>query len=149
MIFNKQGMLVNEFDNQEEVEALVMESVMLDYYSSEELETILENSYDINRAVNEELLLERSIVRLDKAAKKKKAEKMAVFQVAKQKGDRDFKKLMTLWKLERFIEAKLAKRYSAQAKTLAKETMKRAAKTKSKALGGAVTKAKNLLNANK
>lgn len=149
MIFDKQGMLVNEFDNQQEVEALVMESIMLDFYSSEELETILENSYDINRAVNEELLLERSIVRLDKAAKKKKAEKMAIFQVAKQKGDRDFKKLMTLWKLERFIEAKLTKRYAAQAKTLAKETMKKAAKTKSKSLGGAVSKAKNLLNINK
>lgn len=149
MIFNKQGILVNEFDNQEEVEALVMESAMLDCYSSDELETILENSYDITRAVNEELLLERSIVRLDKAAKKKKAEKMAVFQVAKQKGDRDFKKLMTLWKLERFIEAKLAKRYGAQAKTLAKETLKKASRTKSKSLGGAVTKAKNLLNVTK
>lgn len=147
MIFDKNGILVEEFDNQAEVDALMMESAMLDHYSNDELESILENSYDLGKAINEDLLMERSIVRLDKFAKKKRLEKMSVFQVAKQKGDRDFKKLMTLWKLERFLEAKLAKRYAAQAKALAKETMKKASKTKSKTVGGAVTKAKNLLNA--
>lgn len=149
MIFDKNGILVEEFDNQAEVEALIMESAMLDHYSADELEAVLENSYDLGKAINEDLLMERSIVRLDKFAKKKRLEKMSVFQVAKQKGDRDFKKLMTLWKLERFLEAKLTKRYAAQAKALAKETMKKASKTKSKTVGGAVTKAKNLLNAGK
>ena len=69
---------------------------------------------------------------------------MAIFQVAKEKKDRDFRKLLTLWKLERFIEAKLEKRYGAQAKQLAKQAMKKSKNTKSKAVGKAVNKA-NLL----
>ena len=73
-----------------------------------------------------------------------KAYKMAIFQIAKEKGDRDFKKLLTLWKLERFIEKKLEKRYAAQANQLAKQAMKKSKNTKSKAVGKAVAKA-NLL----
>ena len=99
---------------------------------------------DLGKAINEDILVERSIVRLDKEAKKNKAYKMAIFQVAKEKNDRDFRKLLTLWKLERFIEAKLEKRYSAQAKQLAKQAMKKSKNTKSKAVGKAVNKA-NLL----
>ena len=71
---------------------------------------------------------------------------MAIFQVAKEKGDRDFKKLMTIWKLERFLEGKLEKRYFAQAKQLAKETMKKAKNTKSKVVGKAARKANLLLD---
>lgn len=149
MLFDKNGLIVDEFDNQTEAEALIIECAILDTYSSDELEGLVENTYDIGKAVNEEYLEERSIVRLDKAAKKSKAEKMAVFQIAKQKGDRDFKKLLTVWKLERFLENKLEKRYAAQAKTLAKETLKKAAKTKSKAVNKATKTANNLLSRNK
>ena len=68
-----------------------------------------------------------------------------IYQIAKEKGDRDFKKLMTLWKLERFIEAKLEKRYAAQAKQLAKQAMKNSKNTKSKAVQKATNKANLLL----
>jgi hypothetical protein len=89
--------------------------------------------------------VERSIVRLDKEARKNRAYKMAIFQTAKEKGDRDFKKLLTLWKLERFLEGKLEKRYAAQAKQLAKNALKKAKATKSKVVGKAVNKANLLL----
>ena len=148
MIFDKNGLVVDEFDSETQASVLIVECAIMDTYSNEELEGILENTYDIGKAVNEEYLEERTIVRLDKAAKKSKAEKMAVFQIAKQKGDRDFKKLLTVWKLERFLEAKLEKRYAAQAKTLAKETLKKAAQSKSKTVNRAVKKA-NLLLQNK
>ena len=144
MIFDKDGLVINEYDNETEVYALIVECAILDTFSNEEIEMLTENTYDIGKAVNEDILVERSIVRLDKNAKKNKAFKMAVFQIAKQKGDRDFKKLMTVWKLERFLENKLTKRYQAQANQLAKESLKKAKNTKSKVVNKAVDKAKNL-----
>ena len=145
MIFDNNGLIINEYDNETEVNALIVECAILDTFSNEEIESLTENTYDLGKAINEDILVERSIVRLDKEAKKNKAYKMAIFQIAKEKNDRDFKKLLTLWKLERFIEAKLEKRYSAQAKQLAKQAMKKSKNTKSKAVGKAVNKANLLL----
>jgi hypothetical protein len=53
---------------------------------------------------------------------------------------------MTIWKLERFLEGKLVKRYSAQAEQLAKKSLKKAKNTKSKAVQKATKKANLLLN---
>lgn len=149
MIFDKDGLVINEYDNVTENTALIIECAILDTFSSEEIESLTENTYDLGKAVNEDILVERSIVRLDKEAKKNRAQKMAIFQIAKEKGDRDFKKLLTLWKLERFIEKKLEKRYSAQAKQLAKEALKKSKMSKSKAVGKAVDKANLLLDGTK
>ena len=132
MIFDNNGLLIDNYSNETEVNALIIECAILDTFSNEEIESLTENTYDLGKAINEDILVERSIVRLDKEAKKNKAYKMAIFQIAKEKGDRDFKKLMTLWKLERFIEEKLTKRYFAPAKAKAKEAMKKAKNTKSK-----------------
>ena len=145
MIFDNDGLIINEFDNDTEVNALIVECALLDTFSSEEIESLTENTYDLGKAINEDILVERSIVRLDKEAKKNKAYKMAIFQIAKEKGDRDFKKLLTIWKLERFLEGKLEKRYAAQAKQLAKQAMKKSKNSKSKAVGKAVSKANLLL----
>ena len=141
MIFDKDGLVINEYDSETETSALIIECAILDAFSSEEIESLTENTYDLGKAINEDILVERSIVRLDKEAKKNRAYKMAIFQVAKEKGDRDFKKLLTLWKLERFIEQKLEKRYFAQAKQKAKEAMKKAKMTKSKVVAKATDKA--------
>lgn len=145
MIFDNNGLLIDEYSNETEVNALIIECAILDTFSSEEIENLTENTYDLGKAINEDILVERSIVRLDKEAKKNKAYKMAIFQIAKEKGDRDFKKLLTLWRLERFIENKLEKRYSAQAKQLAKQAMKKSKNTKSKAVGKAVQKANSMI----
>ena len=149
MIFDKDGLVINEYDSVTENTALIIECAILDTFSNEEIESLTENTYDLGKAVNEDILVERSIVRLDKEAKKNRAQKMAVFQIAKEKGDHDFKKLLTLWKLERFIEKKLEKRYSAQAKQLAKEALKKSKMSKSKAVGKAVDKANLLLDGTK
>ena len=145
MIFDDNGLIINEYSNETEVNALIVECAILDTFSSEEIESLTENTYDLGKAINEDILVERSIVRLDKEAKKNKAYKMAIFQIAKEKGDRDFKKLLTIWKLERFLEGKLEKRYAAQAKQLAKQAMKKSKNSKSKAVGKAVSKANLLL----
>ena len=145
MIFDDKGLIIDEYDNETEVSALIIECAILDVFSNEELESLTENTYDLGKAVNEDILVERSIIRLDKEAKKNRAYKMAIFQCAKEKGDRDFKKLLTIWKLERFLEGKLEKRYAAQAKQLAKKAIAKAKATKSKVVGKAVAKANLLL----
>lgn len=151
MLFDKNGIMVDMgLEESDESTAMITEAAILDAYSTDELSDIMENHVgDLNKAVNEDVLMERSIIRLDKAAKKSKAEKMSIFQIAREKKDRDFKKLLTVWKLERFLEEKLTKRYGAQAKVLAKKKMKDASKSKSKTVTNASGKVKNLLNIRK
>lgn len=151
MLFDKDGNQVDlDMEESNEASAMIIEAAMLDAYSTEELNNLVENYVnDLDKAVNEDILMEKSIIRLDKAAKKSKAEKMATFQIAKEKKDRDFKKLLTVWKLERFLENKLTKRYGAQAKTLAKKKMKDSSKSKSKSVSNAAGKVKNLLHIKK
>lgn len=151
MLFDKNGIMVDMgLEESDESTAMITEAAILDAYSTDELSDIMENHVsDLNKAVNEDILMERSIIRLDKAAKKSKAEKMSIFQIAREKKDRDFKKLLTVWKLERFLEEKLTKRYGAQAKVLAKKKMKDASKSKSKTVTNASGKVKNLLNIRK
>ncbi len=150
MLFGKDGEIIANFENENEASSMVIECALMDTFSNEEINDLLENNmYDLDKACNEGVLCERTIVRLDKHAKKTKAEKMAEFQIAKEKNDRDFKKLLTIWKLERFLEEKIHKRYGAQAKTLAKKKLKEAKNTKSKAVKKASEKVHNLLNNNK
>ena len=70
MIFDDKGLEINEYDNETEVSALIIECAILDAFSNEEIESVTENTYDLGKAVNEDILVERSIVRLDKEAKK-------------------------------------------------------------------------------
>ena len=150
MLFGKDGEIIDNFENENEASSMVIECALMDTFSSEEINDLLENNmYDLDKACNEGVLCERTIVRLDKHAKKTKAEKMAEFQIAKEKNDRDFKKLLTIWKLERFLEEKIYTRYGAQAKTLAKQKLKETKNTKSKAVKKASEKVHNLLNNNK
>ena len=69
---------------------------------------------------------ERSIVKLDKKAKKERAYRLALYQVAKEANDQNYAKLKTLWKAEKVLIAKLEKKYHSKAvsrmKQMAKET---------------------------
>lgn len=144
MIFDKQG---NVNFNQNIIDdSLIMEGAILDTFSTDEIEQIVENHYDITVGVNEEYLEEATIVRLDKKAKRSRAKAVAVFTIAREKKDKDMKKLMTLWKLERFIEDKLFKRYGAQADSRVKKMAHNATKSKSKTVSTAAKKVKTLFN---
>lgn len=86
-------------------------------------------------------VLEKTIVRMDKAAKKQRAYKLAIFQCAKDDGNKDYGKLETLWRMEKYLTRRLEKKYAARAKSRMKQTA-----SKSKAKGGLMTKAKAKLN---
>ena len=132
MLFNNQGLAnPNEENFDAHTEALILEAALLDMPTSE-VEALLEDTTDVATAISENVVLERTIVRLDKAAKLSKARKMAVFAVAKERNDPKFKKLMTVWKWERFLETFLDKKYGNEAMRRAKKSVSNAAKSKSK-----------------
>jgi len=132
MLFKNNGLVDNT--NEEvstEAQALIMEAAMLDVLSEGELNAFLENHTEVNAALRDQVLLEKTIVRLDKKAKLSRAQKVAVFTVAKEKNDPKFKKLVTVWRLERFLEQYLFKKYGNEALRRAKKTMMNAGKSQS------------------
>lgn len=117
-----------------ETDALIVEAMLKEALGTgEELETFL--SEEAHMYVKMGLLSERSIVRLDKAAKLTKYESQAVLAIAKEKGDRDFKKLKTVYKMRKVLLDKLEKKYYNEAKRRAKDMMK-----KSKSMVGQTAK---------
>lgn len=132
MLFNKNGNL-----NQEEevlsTEAInyIMEAFVKEEFTPDEMSMFLENQTEIDDAINNNILMEKTIVRLDKKAKLSKARKMAVFTIAKEKNDPKFKKLLTVWKMERFLEDYLDKKYGNEASRRAKKAVSNSAKSSS------------------
>lgn len=113
----------------EENNQLIVEMAILDECSTvQETVNILSESSEYGASLAAHCLNEKSIVRLDKEAKLSKATQMAIFTIAREKGDSDFKKLITLWKAESVLKQKLNRKYLGQAKMRAKEMVKAAKK---------------------
>lgn len=100
----------------DEDETLIFESYICDNNTSEDIDAFLENATAVAEAVNAEVVMEKSIVRLDKKAKFNQAYWTAIFSVAREKKDPKFKKLVTLWKLEAKLEKYLENKYGSEAK---------------------------------
>lgn len=131
MLFGNHGLIdPNSQAFDAHTEALILEGALMDL-GTEELQAMLEDTSDIAAAIEEDVVLERTIVRLDKKAKLNKARKMAVFAVAKEKNDPKFKKLLTVWKWERYLEAFLEKKYGNEAMRRAKKTVANKSNSKS------------------
>lgn len=101
---------------------------------------IIKESTDGDIAIDEGYMTERSIVRLDKPAKKTQLIKICVLAIAKEKKDPLYKKLHTVWKLERSLEAKLFEKYGNQAKQRAQKYIQNAKKSKSATVKKAANK---------
>lgn len=74
---------------------------------------------------------ERSIVKLDKKAKKEQAYRVALYQVAREHDDANYKQLVTLWKAEKVLTAKIEKKYHSKAVSRMKQSAKEAKNSKS------------------
>lgn len=107
--------------------------------SPEEINEFVE-SVESDIAVGEGFLTERTIVRFDKNAKKAQLFETAVAAIARSKNDPLYKKLQTVYKMERIIKAKLRKKYHSEADRKVKEWMARAKKSKSGFLSKIVSK---------
>ena len=100
-------------------------------FASEDDYSEFVESVDSDIAVAEGFLTERTIVKFDKNAKKAQLYEVAVAAVAREKKDPLYKKLETVYKMERILKAKLRKKYHAQANAKVKEYLQRAKKSKS------------------
>ena len=139
MLFDNDGSFANDSVSIE-AEALMMEAAMMDVMSADEIADLVANPVETATAVRESVLLEKNIVRLDKKAKLENLRKTAIFTIAKENNDRDFAKLMKVWKSERFLEAKLEKKYGRQAAQRAKEAMRKQKKSASNPIAAVAKK---------
>lgn len=98
--------------------------------SDEEINEFTE-SVDSDIVVSEGLMTERTIVRFDKNARKAQLYEVAVASIAREKKDPLYRKLETVYKMERILKAKLRKKYNAEATRKVKEYIARAKNSKS------------------
>ena len=151
MLFNTNGTFDNSFDGvdlepSKESASAIMEVVLREGLSENELQEFLENQHEIDTALGEEILTEKTIVRLDKYAKLNQAQKIAVFTIAREKKDVKFKKLLTVWAMERRLENELFKKYGNEALRVAKKQVAKAGKSKSSKIKKAANKLKAQFN---
>ena len=129
-----------------EASGLVVESLIADALSDEEISELTESTEVCNDLTSMGIVTEKTIVRLDKKAKISRAYKTAVFTIAREKKDPKFKKLVTVWRMERALEAYLMKKYHAEAMKRAKVAVAKLNSgrkdTKGRVIAKAVSKAK-------
>lgn len=101
---------------------------------------VFKESMDSDIAIDEGYFTERTIVRMDKGSKRKQLIKISALTIARQKKDPLYKKLATVWKMERSLEAKIYKKYESAAKQRANKYIQNAKKSKSKAVKQAASK---------
>lgn len=119
-----------EVELTEENMASIVAAVISENCTSEEIEAFTENAAEVELALSEGIVQERTIIKFDKKAKLSRAYATALFQVAKEKKDPKFKKLLTVWKLERYLENFLDKKYGNEARRRAKKAVANMGKSK-------------------
>lgn len=119
----------DEDDDDEESEKLqeatFAAALLLDTASREDISRIAESYEDMGIMVEcFGPVMEKVIVRLDRKARLNHLQKAAVFKLAAQAKDPKYRKLLTLWKMERQIEQYLAKKYGSKAAKVARDQIK-------------------------
>ena len=104
-----------QFNQQEELLEESLEGNILINEAILEEEGVQLTQEDFDILIESEMLSERSIVRLDKVAKRSLAEKKALIVIAKEKNDPLYRHLVKVYKRKREIIDKLDKKYGTQA----------------------------------
>ena len=141
MLFNENGasVVAESMDFTVDEMGNIMEQAIIESCTNEEIREFLSDPSAVNEAIRQEIVTEKNIVRLDRKTKLSRAQKMAEFEIAKKKGDRDFRKLLTVWRMERELEENIHKKYGQQAKSLGKKNFD-ASLHKKKATSSAIIK---------
>lgn len=111
--------------------AVATPMLLADELDTEESMREFVESVDSDIAAREGFLTERTIVKFDKQAKKAQLYETAVAACAREKKDPLYKKLETVYRMERILKAKLRKKYHSQAIVKVKEYLARAKRSKS------------------
>ena len=114
---------------------LIAEAIVQDALA-ESNQTILDEDI-LTELLSEELLSEKNILKWDKYAKRKYATNKSVLVIAKEKNDKDFKKLVKVMKMRRLLLNKLGKKYGNKAKLRARQ------QEQNHKLAGIISKLKN------
>ena len=106
-------------------ESICANAYLMDIASQDEICDIAE-SYDEMDNISElmGMAMETSIVRLDRKSRLKHLRKANVLNLARKSNNAKYKKLLTVWKMERELESDLDKIYGAKASTLANQQIR-------------------------
>lgn len=108
-------------------EELIVEAALGDLYSVHELsEDSISINPDLQELVESNLLSERTIIRMDKNAKKNRMYKLALYSILKKRNAKLFNKLKFVIKMKKSIIALAAKKYGSQAKILGNAMFRKA-----------------------
>lgn len=101
---------------------IAAEAALMDLASGaeiEELATSMEDMHDVSDMMG--IAMEKTIVRLDRNARLKHLRKANVLNLARKDNHAKFRKLMTVWKMERALEKELDTIYRQKADVLARK----------------------------
>lgn len=115
-----------EVDEDSVAEEATFAALFLEQFATPEEISAMAESYEEMGAMSETMgvAMEKVIVRLDKKSRLAHLQQAAVFKLANAANDPKYRKLLTLWKMERQIEAYLNKKYASQATKIAKSKIK-------------------------
>lgn len=124
-----------------ENDIILAEAIICNTLNSEELAKLCEDTAELDILLNESIIQEKTVIKFDKQAKMKRAEAQAALIIAREKNDRDFNKLLRVWKMRKLLLTRIYDRYKSQAKTRAKEIVRRMGMSKSKTVKKAAKRA--------
>ena len=125
-------------DDEDEVEEATFAALFLNEFATPDEIQAMAESYDEMAALSENMgvAMEKVIVKMDKKSRLTHLQKAAVFKLANAANDPKYRKLLTLWKQERQIEAYLNKKYASKASKIAKAKIKNYTATGLKKVAG-------------
>lgn len=125
-------------DDEDEVEESTFAALFLNEFATPGEIQAMAESYDEMAAMSENMgvAMEKVIVKMDKKSRLTHLQKAAVFKLANAANDSQYRKLLTLWKQERQIEARLNKKYATKAAKIAKAKIKNYTATGLKKVAG-------------
>ena len=122
----------------------IITAMLEDTFTEEDLAEALTESYDY-----EDIALEKSIVKLDKKAKKTRAYRVALMQVAKQEDPKNYEKMKSLRTMINYIWAKWERKYDAKAKAYMRASQKKLKSSSSHTAKKVVSKTSGTILASK
>ena len=106
-------------------ESIFANAYLMDIASQDEICDVAEDYNEMDNISDlMGISMETSIVRLDRKSRLKHLRKANVLSLARKSNNPKFRKLLTVWKMERELESDLDKVYGAKASTLANQQIR-------------------------
>lgn len=121
---------------------LIVEQLLMSELSASELESLTENTSELLAMQEEGILQEKSVVRIDKLGKRTRAEHQACFVIAREKKDRDFNKILRVWKMKAILKERIIKRHINEARKRVRSNVNKLSRSSSATARKVASKAK-------